>query len=928
MASGTMVSRLLGFIRSAMLLAALGAAGGGVSAAFQTANTLPNTVFNLLASGVFDAVLVPQIVSALKRRHDGDAYVNKLLTLAGTILFAVTVVATVAAPLLVIITAAGYDAQIRSLAIAFAFLCLPQIFFYGLYNLLGELLNARGVFGPYMWAPVVNNIVGIAGLAVFIGVWGSQDVRIDVTDLSGPQFWVLAGSATLGVVCQALFLLIPMRHSGVSFRPDFRFRGTSFGSVSTVAGWTFATLGVSQIGVLSTNNIAALADAYAKAHDPLIAGVNAYATAFMIFMVPQSVITVSLTTAIFTRMAAAVADDDDRGVASSYHLGVRTITSLTLLAAAILMAGAMPMMQMVLFSQSDQGIVAAYAWVLAALMPGVASTGMVLMSQRVFFAYEDVRPVFLMGIGPTLLQVVVGWSMYALTGAQWWVIGAALGETACRLVQGVVAVVWVARRNRFVDREAVLRSYSAYLVCAAIAGVVALGALWVVGIETGIESNLARFAAATGKMVLVGVVASVVYMAAMRVVSPVESARTIRPLLVRLRLPGPLVGLLAEPAAPIRDQDRDNGRGSSTERSRMDRDDELGVDDSAAPDKDSHDSERVPGFDEIFDDGAAPAQDGAGAPAPLSGRASAWVGGAGAVLSAWAARLGRGASGGGGADALTMPPPPPDDLDDSRADRPVAGGARAIGADTAPTVAIPRVIRPGANAPAADAPAADGDAEAPRDSQGRRLIDPTTPTLVFAAGLVVVAGVWATATALSPVTDIDLAQSIAAAQSAAAQSGSQSDAVVEEQPAYAAPVISSVSVLSWNDDGGDHEDLAVNMIDANPQTSWRSRWYDLNQFRDETSVTILVKLQETATVSSVSLQMDPTTQGGEIVVKAVSDTSNPRGGTELTTSALSESTQIALPEPVTADAIALSFRSLPVSVDGNAWAWIYELTVQ
>lgn len=77
---------------------------------------------------------------------------------------------------------------------------------------------------------------------------------------------------------------------------------------------------------------------------------------------------------------------------------------------------------------------------------------MVLMSQRVFFAYEDVKPVFLMGIGPTIIQVIVGWSLFALTGERWWVVAAALGETACRLTQGVIAVVWVSRENRFVDR--------------------------------------------------------------------------------------------------------------------------------------------------------------------------------------------------------------------------------------------------------------------------------------------------------------------------------------------------------------------------------------------------------------------------------------------------------------------------------------------
>ncbi len=209
MASGTMVSRILGFVRSAMLLAAIGAAGGGVSAAFQTANTLPNTVFNLLASGVFDAVLVPQIVGALKRKHDGQTYVNRLLTLAGTLLFIVTIVAMIAAPLLVVITAAGYDAQTRTLAILFALLCLPQLFFYGLYNLLGELLNARGVFGPYMWAPVVNNV------SLFVG-WHrrAHQCRGSFRDTILATGWV--GDA--GRDCSGACLVYPDETIGRSFQ--------------------------------------------------------------------------------------------------------------------------------------------------------------------------------------------------------------------------------------------------------------------------------------------------------------------------------------------------------------------------------------------------------------------------------------------------------------------------------------------------------------------------------------------------------------------------------------------------------------------------------------------------------------------------------------------------------------------------------------
>ena len=190
----------------------------------------------------------------------------------------------------------------------------------------------------------------------------------------------------------------------------------------------------------------------------------------------------------------------------------------------------------------------------------------------------------------------------------------------------------------------------------------------------------------------------------------------------------------------------------------------------------------------------------------------------------------------------------------------------------------------------------------------------------------VLGAVYSTVTLMSPVTDLDIAESIVAAQSGKNQDEAQSEAV--DPAAQVAPVVSSVSVLSWNNDGGDHEDMAVRMIDGDGSTEWRSRWYDLNQFLDDTNITIVVKLKEQATVSKVTLMMDPSTSGGELVVRNVSDPSNPRGGVELTSSAMSPTTTITLPEPTTTDSIALSFRSLPTSVDGNTWAWVYELAVE
>ena len=232
-------------------------------------------------------------------------------------------------------------------------------------------------------------------------------------------------------------------------------------------------------------------------------------------------------------------------------------------------------------------------------------------------------------------------------------------------------------------------------------------------------------------------------------------------------------------------------------------------------------------------------------------------------------------------------------------------------------------------APAQTAPASSEEEEA-KPERSAKLIDPTRPALIFGVILFLFGAIWGPWMATRPVTDLDLGQSLRDGV-AGQESGEEPAPALTTTPPPAesvTPVISSVQVLSWNNDDGDHPDRAINMIDSNPATSWSSRWFDNNQFRDETSVTIVVKLQQKATISSVTLNMDPATSGGEIVVRNVTDPSNPRGGTELATSALSPTTTIQLPTPVETDSIALQFRSMPKGQDGRNWAWISELTVQ
>src|SRR5699024_4615678 len=143
MFSGTLVSRVLGLLRNALMVAAIGVTGSGAADAFSVANKLPNIIYMLLAGGILNAVLVPQVVRAMRHKDGGTEYVNRLLTLAGAVMAAVTIVLTVGASVLISIYAADFrSGPWAPLAVALAMWCLPQLFFYGMYTLLGQVLNA------------------------------------------------------------------------------------------------------------------------------------------------------------------------------------------------------------------------------------------------------------------------------------------------------------------------------------------------------------------------------------------------------------------------------------------------------------------------------------------------------------------------------------------------------------------------------------------------------------------------------------------------------------------------------------------------------------------------------------------------------------------------------------------------------------------
>jgi putative peptidoglycan lipid II flippase len=342
MATGTVFSRASGYVRNLLLAAAI---GNGLHAdLFNIGNTIPNMLYILLAGGVFNAVLVPQLVRAQKGDPDGgEAYTSRVITLALLFLGVVTVILVIAAPLVMKLYLNGaYDdpslAAQRDSAIAFARLCLPQVFFYGMFVLLGQVLNARGRFGPMMWAPIANNAISILVLVVYLVWFGPLAANSGCAAYSSQQELVLGGGATLGIVAQVLILVPVLKAAGVRFRPRYDFRGSGLGHTARLGIWTVLFVIVNQVAYtvvvrLASGGTARAACGPAHHHHAQVAdatGYTVYAAAFLFVMVPHAIITVSLATAILPRLSAKAADGDLSGLAGTLAGTLRTALAVVI----------------------------------------------------------------------------------------------------------------------------------------------------------------------------------------------------------------------------------------------------------------------------------------------------------------------------------------------------------------------------------------------------------------------------------------------------------------------------------------------------------------------------------------------------------------------------------------------------------------------
>ncbi|MFC7495543.1 MULTISPECIES: murein biosynthesis integral membrane protein MurJ [unclassified Nocardioides] len=507
MAAGTVVSRLSGFVRSTLLAAALGAKLH--ADLFNIANTIPNMLYILLAGGVVNAVLVPQLVRAMKDDPDrGDAYTNRIITLAGLFLGVVTIALVVAAPWLIQLFLtpqlgdAEYAAQRESI-VDFARYCLPQVFFYGMYVLIGQVLNARGRFGPMMWAPIANNVISIAVLVVYLVAFGPA------ADLFGPyssdQELLLGIGSTVGIAAQFAILVPYLRLTGFRYRPRFDFLHTGLGHTFRLGVWTVLFVVVNQVAYtvvvrLASGGTAASTDG---------TGYSIYSQTFLITMVPHAVITVSLATAILPRLAARAAEGDDAGLATSLAETLRSALSLILPFALLLPCLALGVSRVIWGYGAAAGDYADFAPSLALFGGGLLFFTVHYLVLRGFYALELTRTVFWIQCAVAATNIVAALVLVGVTDAEATAPALVLAYTCSYVVGAVISYAMLSRRLGGLDTRGLVRFLGRLLVAALLAAAAAAGTAYLLHDLIGVDrlwAALVSLAAtgAVGGLVLLG----------------------------------------------------------------------------------------------------------------------------------------------------------------------------------------------------------------------------------------------------------------------------------------------------------------------------------------------------------------------------------------------------------------------------------------
>jgi putative peptidoglycan lipid II flippase len=405
MALGTVASRGTGFLRTLVLVIALGQET--LAEAYNNSNTLPNTVYYLMLGGIFTSVVVPMLVRAAKEDPDrGEGYARRIYSLGVVCLLTVTVVATaLSGPIVDLYGSNITNAGEHRVMVMFAYFFIPQIFFYGMDSLLGAILNVRGRFGANMWTPVINNVVVILVALLYMAT--VRDINADTVSSFGID--LLGIGTTLGIVIQSISLFPVMWRAGFSMRLTFDFRRSEISEIGRMSGWMFGYVATQWLGNLVAQRVANSAQNSAAHLHPAVSGVgfSAWSYAYQLFQLPYAIVGISVISALLPRMSGHATDRRYSLVRDDFSKGVRVASVIVVPAAVFLGVLGAPLCEFLFAHGNTTWQQARYIGeVFGAFSVGLVPFMFTQLQLRVFYSFRENKTPAVLGMVMLIVGVI------------------------------------------------------------------------------------------------------------------------------------------------------------------------------------------------------------------------------------------------------------------------------------------------------------------------------------------------------------------------------------------------------------------------------------------------------------------------------------------------------------------------------------------
>jgi putative peptidoglycan lipid II flippase len=419
----TAISRVLGLVREMVSAYFFGVSG--LINAFTVAIQIPNLVRALVGDAALSGAFVPVFSDLLEKGERQRAWrvASTLLWLTLLVLGGVTAVFILLAPLLM--KPFGDPGGDYALTVGLSRVLFPIVVLLGLSGIIVGILNTYHHFALPALAPVAWNLVIIVGLVLGVP-------RIDE---ESSQLYLYAGVVVLGTLLQLLLPIPWLRRLDGRLTPVLDWRDPAVKRVLVLMLPVTLTIGLINVNFLVDTLFAS------RLLDPELAPA-AIGAAFRLYMLPQGIFAVAVTTVLFPTLARLAARGDLGGLRRTLDGGIRQIAFLLVPAALISIVLAKPIVELVYqrgeFTSEDTVIV---AQCLQAFSIGLVFNGWMLILNRSFYAVQTNWVPTAIALGAVALNALFDTVYYRLG-----IWGIPLATSTVNVVASAVLLVMMHRR--------------------------------------------------------------------------------------------------------------------------------------------------------------------------------------------------------------------------------------------------------------------------------------------------------------------------------------------------------------------------------------------------------------------------------------------------------------------------------------------------